>query len=70
MDDSKGWYSSRTIWGGIIAVGAAIAGAFGYTVSDVDQSQLMEIVSTVAAALGGVVAIWGRITASKSISGK
>ena len=65
--DSKAWYMSKGVWGGIIAIGAAIAGAFGYAVSPDDQAGLAEAAVAVGAAVGGAIAIIGRAKASKPL---
>lgn len=67
MDDNKLWYQSRTVWGGIIAVGAAAAGAFGYAIDVDTQGQLAEMIVLGASAIGGIVAIVGRVKANKVI---
>ncbi|MDA0338132.1 MAG: hypothetical protein O2782_23420 [bacterium] len=68
MYDEKAWYQSRTVWGGLIAVLAAVAGAFGFSIGGEDQAALVEAVAAVAGAAGGIVAIWGRVKATKSIT--
>lgn len=67
MNDIKNWWQSKTIWGGIITVFAVILGAFGYALSGDDQFALVEIVSTIGGAIGGLLAIYGRVKASKAV---
>lgn len=67
MNDVKNWWQSKTIWGGIITVLAVALGAFGYTLSGDDQSALVEIVSAIGGAVGGLLAIYGRVKASKAV---
>lgn len=67
MNDIKNWWQSKTIWGGIITVVAVALGAFGYTLSGDDQIVLVEIVSTIGGAIGGLLAIYGRVKASKAV---
>lgn len=67
MDMIKSWAASRGVWGGVVAVAGALGGLFGYTLVDADQASLVEALSQIASAVGGVVAIWGRVTASKKI---
>ena len=67
MDDFKNIFSSKTFWGGAIAVLAGVLGVFGYTLAADDQVALIDGGAAVAAAVGGVIAIWGRIRASKRI---
>ena len=63
----KEWYKSKTVWGGLIAVGAAAAGAFGIVVDEGAQDQLAEVMVLGATAVGGLVAVLGRVKATKKI---
>jgi hypothetical protein len=65
--DYKGLLASKTVWGAAIAVIASVASLFGYSLTDGDQQAIIEIVSTLAASLGGLLAIYGRVKASKKI---
>lgn len=67
MDDFKNLFASKTFWGGVIAVLAGILGVFGYTLAADDQAALIDGGAAVAAAIGGGIAIWGRIRATKKI---
>lgn len=67
MDQTKGFFASKTIWGGLIVIIAAIAGLFGYTISADDQTALLGYLDNAALIAGGLLTIWGRITASKKI---
>ena len=67
MNEYKSLLASRTVWGGIIALAAGIAGIFGYTISPAEQVHIVEAVSGVGATVGGVVAIYWRVKATKSI---
>ncbi len=65
--DTKQWWESKTVWGGLIAVGAAVAGAFGVTVDGAAQNEIAEYAVAIAGAIGGLLAIYGRIKAGKTI---
>ena len=65
--DNKAWYASRTVWGGVIAALAGILGLFGYQLLPEDQTVLIDGGVAVAALAGGIVSIWGRVKASKSL---
>ena len=67
MEDFKSIFASKTVWGAIIAVGAGIAGFFGFAIESTDQAQLAEIGVSVASMAGGLIAIFGRVKASKKI---
>lgn len=66
--DTKSLWASKTVWGGIIAVVASLAGIAGYTVSPADQASIVDLVTSVVALGGGALAIVGRILASKKIA--
>ncbi|MBM3482263.1 MAG: hypothetical protein FJX66_03065 [Alphaproteobacteria bacterium] len=68
MTDIKGFFESKAIWGGLIAFGAGIAALIGYSVSAEDQAQLVELIAGGVGVFGALVAIYGRIKASKKIA--
>jgi hypothetical protein len=68
MEDIKQWYQSRTIWGALIAIAASLAHAGGMTVSTADQGQIVDSLVSASGALGGLVAIYGRMKAKSSLS--
>jgi hypothetical protein len=68
MSESKRWYASRTIWGGVVALGAAVAGLFGIGVDASTGSQIASAVTDAAAAAGALIAILGRLDAKSVIS--
>lgn len=71
MDDTKKWYESKGVWGGVIAVLAAIAApVFGVTIDEIEQGNLVDIAVGIAGVIGGALAAWGRIRATKTISGE
>lgn len=67
MDESKPWYSSRTIWASVVTVAAAIAGFFGHAIGDAEAAELTDAILRALAAGGGLVAIVGRIAARNRI---
>ena len=67
MLGEKSIFASRTFWGGATAVVAGILGFFGYTLLPADQAVLVDGGAAVAASIGGLIAIWGRVKASKII---
>jgi len=58
---------SRTVIGGLIALGAGIAGLFGVPIDLDTQQTLASNLVDIASAIGGIVAIWGRISATRMI---
>lgn len=53
--------------GGVIAVGAGIAGLFGVPVDAGTQASLATTIVDLASAIGGLLAIWGRLKATHVI---
>jgi hypothetical protein len=60
MTDTIPWWQSRTIWGGVAAV---VAPMIGLT----DISAVTDTAMDVVGAIGGVVAIYGRAVATRSV---
>lgn len=67
---------SVAVWGGVVAILAGAAQIIGYTVTPDDQAKIVEFINSgvtlyagIASLISGVVAVWGRIRASKQITG-
>jgi CDP-diglyceride synthetase len=68
MDDVKMWYKSKTVWGALIAILASVLQAAGVELGLDDQNQLADAAVTLAGALGGLLALYGRLSASSVIA--
>lgn len=75
MDGSKSWTGSAGVWGGVVAVAASGLNLLGYTVSLADQaalanslSQMVTLGTSIVGIVGGLVAIYGRVKATKTIA--
>ena len=68
MIEEKPWYLSRTIWGSLIAVAAALGSILGISLDQAIQTELVDIVVQLAGAAGALVAIYGRLAATEIIS--
>jgi len=68
MIEEKPWYLSRTIWGSLIAVAAALGSILGISLDQATQTELADIVVQLAGAAGALVAIYGRLAATEIIS--
>lgn len=70
MTDSKPALASKTVWGSLAVIISAIAPLalrkLGVTDS-LDQQQLVDLASQALALLGGAVALFGRLTATRTI---
>ncbi len=67
MTDIKSWWQSKTLWGAIVTIASAVIGLAGVDVGDADREALIELLTSLGAAIGGVIAIFGRITAKNRI---
>jgi hypothetical protein len=63
----KPWYQSKTVWGGLIAIAASLAHGAGIDIGSAEQGQIADLAATLAGTLGGLVAIYGRVTAKGAI---
>ena len=68
MNETKKWYQSKTVWGSVVTIAAAVAGVFGYGIDADTQGRIVENISSVIAAVGGLFALFGRLVADKKIS--
>lgn len=61
--DTKSAITSVTIWGAVISILASVAKAAGFDIGGTDG-----LAESVVAVIGGVVAIYGRVRATKKIN--
>jgi len=70
MNDTTPWYASKGVWGSLVAIVAtllAVATHNKVQILPADQDQLVSLIATAAGAVGGIVALYGRLTATKQI---
>lgn len=65
--ETKVWYLSRTVWGGILAIAASVLNLAGIEISGADQAELADKMTALMAAAGGIVAVAGRLAASRRL---
>lgn len=68
MNATKPWYLSKTIWAGLVTVATAVAGLSGIPVGGIDNAALTEAILQAIAAVSGLLAIFGRLSASRRIA--
>ncbi len=68
MVEEKNWYESKTIWGALLAVGASFMGTLGISVDTVAQTDLADALIQLIGAIGAMIAIYGRLSATDIIS--
>jgi len=67
MIDTKYWYQSKTVWGSLIAILASVLQAGGFELDEGSQGNLAEGIVTLAGAIGGLLALYGRLSADKRL---
>ncbi|MQB36137.1 hypothetical protein DXT97_04805 [Agrobacterium tumefaciens] len=67
MDSTKAWYQSRTIWGALVAVFAPLFSIAGLELPAGLQGELADGLVTVAGGIGGLIALYGRLSATSAI---
>ena len=64
----KPWYLSKTVWGSVIAILAALAGLFDVDLSPADQGRAVDLIVQIVGAAGGLIALLGRFRATHRIA--
>ncbi|TPW29436.1 hypothetical protein FJU08_13955 [Martelella alba] len=67
MEDVKKWYLSKTVWGAMITILASLAKIGGVDVDAGIQTEILNSVMALVTAGGGLLALFGRISATKSL---
>lgn len=67
MLDYKPWYTSKSIWGSLVAVSAVIASAFGVEIDERTQSVLVDVSLQIVAVGGSLFSVLGRLNATSRI---
>lgn len=64
LPPAKPWWQSRGVLGGLVAAAAGLGAVFGL---EIDQAETLEIAMAASAAVGGLMAVYGRVRATKPI---
>lgn len=67
MENVKPLIQSKTFWGAIVTLLAAILSLGHYTITPAEQANVVDLITGIAGAVGGLYAIYGRVAASKKI---
>ena len=65
--ESKKWYQSKSVMGSVVTLIAMVLGIFGFGMGAEDQATLVNIVVGAGGFVGSILAIYGRVKASKKI---
>ena len=67
MTSVKPWYASRTVWGSLIAVAAALLSAVGINMDEPLQKAAVDVILQIVAVSGSLFAVHGRFKATSLI---
>ena len=67
MNEVKSVFASKTVWGGVVAILPPALSLVGVDLSPQDAQGIVEHVDTIISGIGGLLAIYGRVTATKAI---
>ena len=67
MAEAKPLIPSKTFWGAVVAVGGAALPLGHYTLTPADAARAVDLLSGIAGAVGGLIAIYGRVVATQKI---
>jgi hypothetical protein len=67
MNDRKQWHQSKTVWGAFIAILAGLLQAGGIDLDADGQTQLADSLLALSGAIGGLIALYGRLMADKKV---
>jgi hypothetical protein len=65
--DTKAWYLSKTVWGGILAIAASGMSLAGVDLGALDQAELADQIPALLGAVGGIIAVAGRLSARRKL---
>jgi hypothetical protein len=69
MDELKTLTQSKTFWGAVVALAGSALGLAHYTLTPADAASAVDLISGIASAIGGLIAIYGRVVATHKIGG-
>jgi hypothetical protein len=67
VNEFKALTQSKTFWGAVVALAGSALTLVHYTLTPADAAQAVDLLSGLSGAIGGLVAIYGRVVASKKI---
>jgi hypothetical protein len=65
MNESKPWYASTAVWGGVLAALSPLIALAGY---EVDAGQAADLLAALGSLVGGALAVYGRVRATAVIA--
>ena len=68
MNETKDWYKSKAVWGGIVAAVSGMLVMFGVGAVEGEEDSIVELIMQAVAIVGGIVAIVGRLVAKSRLA--
>lgn len=68
MNEVKSLVQSKTFWGAVVALAGSGLTLGKYTLTPADAAQVVDLIAGIASAAGSLIAIAGRVVASKKIA--
>lgn len=66
---TKSIFASKTLWGLAVAAVATVVQRWGVSLGEADQAALVDALSTIGQTVGGIIAVYGRVTAQGPLTG-
>ncbi|HMF69276.1 MAG TPA: hypothetical protein VK602_16895 [Phyllobacterium sp.] len=70
MSNEKPWYLSKTVWASIATILLSCSSFFHISTDGIDQGSLTDTMIEFVTALSGIVALFGRVSATTLITRK
>jgi hypothetical protein len=67
MNEVKTLTESKTFWGAIVALTGSALSLSHYSLSPADAASAVDLLASIASGIGGLIAIYGRVKATKKI---
>ena len=67
MNEVVAWYRSRTVWGALVTILASLAHFSGIDATAAEEGELADLIVAAVGALGGIVALVGRLSARRRV---
>ena len=68
MNETKSVWTSKTIWGGLVALAANLMRQFGFEISPDMEAELTNTVLQLVEYVGILLVLVGRLTAKKTVT--
>ena len=65
MNETKPWYASTAVWGGVLAALSPLIALAGY---QIDAGQAADLLAALGSLVGGALAVYGRVRATAVIA--